>query len=216
MATTTEAVPRGRRGRPTKGELKEGAILEAAESLLAERSFGEISVDELARAAGISRPNFYFYFGSKEDVLLALVDRIAEGLMQQSVEIAERLSSDPRAAFEAAIAATARAWREHPAVARAAVETWGSVPRMGELWDRIITWFVDVLTPAISAEQKSGHAPVSEASARNLANALVLMNERCFYAAAIGSEVALPEGEIVPTLAEIWMRAVYGAVPASR
>ncbi len=47
-----------------------------AERLLEERSLSEISVDDLAKGAGISRPTFYFYFPSKEAVLLTLVERV--------------------------------------------------------------------------------------------------------------------------------------------
>ena len=36
----------------------------------------EISVDDLAKGAGISRPTFYFYFPSKDAVLLTLLDRV--------------------------------------------------------------------------------------------------------------------------------------------
>ena len=38
--------------------------------------FAEISVDDLAKGAGISRPTFYFYFPSKDAVLLTLFERV--------------------------------------------------------------------------------------------------------------------------------------------
>ena len=47
-----------------------GAILATAEQLLAERPLADFSVDDLAKGAGISRPTFYFYFPSKNAVLL--------------------------------------------------------------------------------------------------------------------------------------------------
>src|SRR5271165_1309126 len=69
---------RGRRRQRPSGDQRERAILETAERLLGERSLNEISVDDLARGAGISRPTFYFYFASKEAVLLTLLDRLVE------------------------------------------------------------------------------------------------------------------------------------------
>ena len=44
--------------------------------LLEERPFAEISVDDLAKGAGISRPTFYFYFPSKDAVLMTLFERV--------------------------------------------------------------------------------------------------------------------------------------------
>ena len=61
MAAPAETRPaRGRRTRRATGDDRERAILASLERLLEERSLGEISVDDLARGAGISRPSFYF------------------------------------------------------------------------------------------------------------------------------------------------------------
>src|SRR5258708_6704778 len=56
----SEPAPRGRRGTRASGDDRERAILPTAERLLEERPLGEISVEDLARGAGISRPTFYF------------------------------------------------------------------------------------------------------------------------------------------------------------
>src|SRR5690349_18554730 len=65
---------RGRRTPKMSGDDRERAILEAFEHLLEQRALHEISIDEIARGAGISRPTFYFYFASKEAVLLSLFE----------------------------------------------------------------------------------------------------------------------------------------------
>lgn len=75
--TTT---PRSRRTTShRKGDATERAILDTAERLLADVPLADISVADLARGAGISRSAFYFYFGSKNDVVLALLDASAAG-----------------------------------------------------------------------------------------------------------------------------------------
>src|SRR4029077_19443864 len=71
-ASSTRA-PRGRRSSRPSGDDREQAILATAERLLEERALADISVDDLAKGAGISRPTFYFYFPSKEAVLLTLI-----------------------------------------------------------------------------------------------------------------------------------------------
>src|SRR6185503_20620633 len=88
---TIASQPRASRGRRTarpSGDDRELAILETATRLLEERSIAEISVDDLAKGAGISRPTFYFYFPSKDAVLLTLVERV----ILEADEAAERLA----------------------------------------------------------------------------------------------------------------------------
>ncbi|EUA43724.1 HTH-type transcriptional regulator EthR [Mycobacterium xenopi 4042] len=65
-----------RRSARPSGDDRELAILATAERLLEERSLAEISVDDLAKGAGLSRPTFYFYFPSKDAVLLTLFERV--------------------------------------------------------------------------------------------------------------------------------------------
>lgn len=76
---------RGRAGteptRGPKGERTRRRILDATAALLAERSYADIRITEIARTAGIVQPNFYTYFASIEDAVLALAREIsADGL----------------------------------------------------------------------------------------------------------------------------------------
>src|SRR5829696_3078398 len=93
--TSATHSPRGRRVRRATGDEREKAILETAERLLGERSLSEISVDDLARGAGISRPSFYFYFSSKEAVLLTLLDRMVEEATAARDDALEAPPEDP-------------------------------------------------------------------------------------------------------------------------
>src|SRR5271163_2899950 len=75
-AASSTRSSRGRRSARPSGDDRELAILTTAERLLEDRPLNDISVDDLAKGAGISRPTFYFYFASKEAVLLTLLDRV--------------------------------------------------------------------------------------------------------------------------------------------
>lgn len=48
-------------------------ILEAARTLYAERAYDEVSLSELARAAGVTRGLLHHYFGSKREIFLAVM-----------------------------------------------------------------------------------------------------------------------------------------------
>jgi AcrR family transcriptional regulator len=51
-------------------------LLDLAEELLIEHGYGGFSIDDLCRAAGVSRPIVYEHFGSKDGIYLACVRRI--------------------------------------------------------------------------------------------------------------------------------------------
>ncbi len=53
-------------------------IVDAAVRLFSERGFTESGIDEIGAAVGITGPAVYRYFASKEDVLVAVVDRAVE------------------------------------------------------------------------------------------------------------------------------------------
>ena len=51
-------------------------LLQLAEELFMERGYGGFSIDDLCRAAGVSRPIIYEHFGSKDGLYVACLSRI--------------------------------------------------------------------------------------------------------------------------------------------
>ena len=51
-------------------------ILNAAKDLFAERAYDEVSVEDIARAAGVARGLVHHYFGGRKDVYIALLERL--------------------------------------------------------------------------------------------------------------------------------------------
>src|SRR5262245_35097547 len=98
-ARTAEShpLPRGRRTPRPSGDDRRQALLATAERLLDKRSLADVSIDDLARGAGISRPTFYFYFPSKDAVLLTLLDRVIEQAARATAGVLEHLAENPRA-----------------------------------------------------------------------------------------------------------------------
>ena len=191
-----------------RGEERERAILETAERLLGERSLHDISVDDLARGAGISRPTFYFYFASKEAVLLTLLDRLVEEV-RAGVALA-LLAEDPRRVLREGLQTTYDAFHSHRSVSLAAIEARAGSAEVRELWARVMEGFVQETTEAIEAERARGAAPPGSA-ARDLAITLNWMNERVLHASFAGDGPTVGEDAIVDTLLEVWLRAIYGA-----
>src|SRR5829696_9023663 len=51
-------------------------ILDAANALFAERPYDEISIEDIARGAGVTRGLVHHYFGGRKEVYIALLERL--------------------------------------------------------------------------------------------------------------------------------------------
>ena len=57
----------------SRGDVREGELLQTAEQLLEQGRFWDASISDIVSAANISRPAFYFYFASKDALLERLI-----------------------------------------------------------------------------------------------------------------------------------------------
>jgi AcrR family transcriptional regulator len=86
-------------------------ILNAAEKLLSERGYYGTSLRDITRLSGVQVSLSYYHFGSKEDVLMAVVDRRADEHVEhfrRSLEHARESSQGKPLAVDALIEAFAR------------------------------------------------------------------------------------------------------------
>ena len=54
-------------------------ILDAANALFAERGYDEVTIEDIAKGAGVARGLVHHYFGGRKEVYLALLERLAAG-----------------------------------------------------------------------------------------------------------------------------------------
>jgi TetR/AcrR family transcriptional regulator, ethionamide resistance regulator len=209
-ASSTRA-SRSRRSTRPSGDEREQAILATAERLLQERAFADISVDDLARGAGLSRPTFYFYFKSKEAVLLTLLEPMIARADAEFDGAVQRLPADPRRVWRAGIKAFFVAFASHRAVARAGREAMATSPEIRATWFGFMQKWIDQTATLISAERARGAAPETIPAA-DLATSLNQMNERTMMATLSMEQPSVDEERVVDTLAHIWVTSIYGEV----
>src|SRR3954452_23233190 len=75
MAPSKTVTSHTRGSRRVPRQVREKQMIEAAEHAFAERGFHAASVDAIAEASGISKPMVYSYFGSKEGLYRACMQR---------------------------------------------------------------------------------------------------------------------------------------------
>jgi TetR/AcrR family transcriptional regulator, ethionamide resistance regulator len=207
-ASSTRAA-RGRRSARPTGDDREQAILATARQLLEERSLSAISVDDLAKGAGLSRPTFYFYFKSKEAVLLSLLEPVIARADAEFDGAAQRLPTDPRRVWRNGIKAFFVAFHSRPALARAATETLATSSELRTMWSGFMQKWIDHTASLITAERERGAAPETIPAA-DLATSLNQMNERTMMAALSGETPAVDVDRLVDTLTHIWVTSIYG------
>ena len=206
-ASSTRA-PRGRRSTRPSGDEREQAILATAERLLQERSFADISVDDLAKGAGLSRPTFYFYFKSKEAVLLSLLEPVIASADAEFERAAQRPPTDRRV-WRKGIRAFYSSFASHRAVARAGREALATSPEFQAMWSSFMQKWIDYTVVIITVERERGAAPETIPPI-DLATSLNQMNERTMMAALSLEQPAVDEDRLVDTLTHIWVTSIYG------
>ncbi|MET9265754.1 TetR/AcrR family transcriptional regulator [Amycolatopsis sp. NPDC004079] len=187
-----------RRTAPTKGDLRERAILDAAEQQLNSTGGACMTVATIAQEAGITRGALYFYFGSKNEVLAALVERTVTKLRTE-VDAVDAAAAAPGDAVRQGLEQTARMWREHGTVMRTAVELSPSVPAIDQAWRSAVVALADTMG---GVAERAG---LPAGTAAEVAAALVWMTERVFYQAVVADSSL---DDAAATLTRVWLAAL--------
>jgi AcrR family transcriptional regulator len=92
-------------------------ILDATLSVMAAQGLARLALEDVARAAGVSRQTVYRWFGSREALITAVILREEEVFIER-ISAAAGQHVDLRSSLEAAIAAALRTARAHPLLDR--------------------------------------------------------------------------------------------------
>lgn len=200
----TAQKPRRRR-RPEEAERE---ILDAAESLIRERPFSEVTVMAVMERTTLSRKSFYVYFRDRHDLIARMVAPLRQELDQRLAEV-RAANPSYREQARAAFLEVARFYNQHGELLRALRESSSHDKDAERVWREFTDPPIAGIADFIRAETEAGRSQGLDPD--RAARALITMNLGCFFDQLIGKPGADPE-PLVDTLAEIWVRAVFGAV----
>lgn len=217
VTTPTDADPtrlsRGRRAARLSGDDRKLAILATAERLLDAHALADISVDDLAKGAGISRPTFYFYFRSKEAVLLTLLEGvITEADTALEAFVANVPTSEPVGLvniWRTGITLFFETFGAHKGVVRACQAVMATNAEVQKLWSSFMQRWISHTAAGITVERARGAAP-DGVSVEELSIALNLLNERALSASFTDDQLAIPEARVLDVLVHTWVNSIYG------
>jgi AcrR family transcriptional regulator len=105
---------------PKRTDRSRHLILDAAETAFREASFTEVSVEEIAQRAGLTRQTVYNLFASKEEIVAQLIFR-AEARHDAALRSRIAAGEDALAVLEDALLGSARWCLANPTIARLAL-----------------------------------------------------------------------------------------------
>ncbi len=123
------------RRRSRGAALTRSAIVDAAYALLDAKEASGLTLDEVARAAGVSRATIYNQFASRRELLATVFEDVGRRIRYDRVQRAEALA-DPRHALLAMLRELGRAWSVRPRVRRRILALGVIDPEIGDVNDR--------------------------------------------------------------------------------
>jgi AcrR family transcriptional regulator len=69
--------------RPDVSDQRKDQILNAAEQVFTKKGLDQTRMDDIAEKTGLSKGTLYLYFKSKDDLIIAILDRIFQGAFKQ-------------------------------------------------------------------------------------------------------------------------------------
>jgi AcrR family transcriptional regulator len=192
-----------------KRQAIEAAVLQAMEEMLADgATYATLSVERIAKRAGISRTAFYFYFADKRELLMRLATNLSDELYAEA-DAWWSGDGDGAQQLTAALGKIAAVYRAHGPLVRAIVELSTYDEVVGPYWKALVGRFVDASAARIASEAEAGRA-ASVPWPQATAFALVWMSERTLHQMLV-QQTAISDSEVVAALAAIWIAAVYAS-----
>jgi AcrR family transcriptional regulator len=144
VARSVRGAARPRRRIRLDNDQRRAQLLELAKRTFSDRSYDEVSIDDLARIAGISKGLLYHYFPTKRDLYVAGLREIADDLVEAVLRVAADLLpiDRVRASVDAYLDHIARHSRAFVALMRGGI---GSDPEVAAVVDSVRTRLFDKL-----------------------------------------------------------------------
>ncbi len=147
--------------------------LEAAHELFAERGYAAVTMDEIAASIGVTKPLLYNYFGNKEQLYIACMERAGDALLAMVAETVGQ-TENPGDTLRAGV----RAFFLFLDTDRAA---WAvlfdeTLPRGGEVSDRVAAYrgqIADLVSGSLLAQMPDRSREAAKVEVEALSTALL-------------------------------------------
>lgn len=189
-----------------KSERTREAILGAALDILWTHPFRDLTIAELMKRAGSSRPTFYQYFSDLHD----LMETLLAVLKQEILSVAEpwlTAEDDPVPQLAEALSGLTKVSYRLGPIIRAVVEAAPMEERLERAWNGFVQVFDDAVAARIQQDQAAGVAEPFDA--RAVAIALNRMDVGVLIH-HFGRRPRSKPDRVFPSIARVWISTIYG------
>ena len=188
-------------------------IVAAATDLVRERPYGELSVDEVMRAAGIGRTIFYRHFDDLADLFMKAGAEAFGELYEAHRALVEAHLGDGPEVVRMAIEPAVAVFERHGPLLRAMREVAAADADVAAAQEVMRQRFDDLLADALREMPSiAAHPPADLAQT---ARALNMLNTS-YLVDAFGREPRVSPETAVQTLTEIWVAVIRRSSPNGR
>lgn len=180
-------------------------IIAAAADLIRRRSYSELSVDEVMRAAGIGRTIFYRHFDDLGELLVRVSQEAIEELYEAQPPLEEVTPGDEIAAIHRGLEPAVAVYRRHGPLLRAVAEAASSDPDLARGHAAMRRRFSELNRRYLGEAQERGAFGLADVA--ETAEAMTVMND-AYLLDAFGGEPRVSVEVAVQTLSEIWLALV--------
>jgi AcrR family transcriptional regulator len=183
-------------------------ILAAADRLLRERPYRDLSVDLVMAQTGLTRTAFYRHFDDVPDLVLRLLGDVGHELFAVAEHWRELEPTRTAESGREALAATVGFWVRHGRLIRAVHDAAATDAVIEEGYRGFLDEFTDLIAGRLQELVDRGWLVVPDV--RALALALNLMNE-AFLLEQFGHESPGDPEVALATLETVWLRVITGS-----
>ena len=181
----------------------ERAIVDAAESLIEQRPYADISVEDVMAATGLGRTAFYRYFPDLDSVVERLMARLVDEIGAASAEWI--LSEDPLEPLADAVRRLVLVYRDHGRVLQAFEDAARAGTELRAKWNELLGSMVGPLKSHLLRLMSAGRAHV--VLPEQTIDALAIFTERYLLSVyGTGDEMDIEWPAVV--LLQVWTRTL--------
>lgn len=210
MSSSDDEALLGDRRASTKGERQRRSILESLATLLATRPIGELTVGEIAAAAGVRRSGYYFYFESKYTALAVLTSDIWSELMDRAEAFARSENESPSEFLNRTAGAAIETWHVRDAVLVASIQAIPLDEQLASMWKEWNARLAAILTEQVLKDQIRGIAQPITADVPVLISTLLEMTMHMFYEDRLHNNTDTETMRMLDTVRAIWLASAWG------
>ncbi|HEY74646.1 MAG TPA: TetR/AcrR family transcriptional regulator [Thermoflexia bacterium] len=139
-------------------EERRAQIIEAALSCFARRGYANTTMDDIAAEAGVSKGTLYWYFEGKDDLLMATLTSVFEGIGEEAM-VAVASCETAADKLRTLASAMIRISREAPWFFNLFIEFWAQSPRReeaGQAWAEILARYAHAIGEIVEGGVERG------------------------------------------------------------